>query len=308
VIVRDFNATACVHEQTVTVTANPEPTRSEQARDSKERQRKSMQTRRTRGRTAEASAGVDGDVNINSPYNDDIEIVIDDDSDGDGAGDAEPGPSPGDARDDAEASASTCLLDGATLDAIADIFSGAKKGRGTKSSTKNEKKNLAASVTWKPDLLLPQRDPDPSAYRTLQTTTTAKKAPPSKKELSKEWFRLPTQEITDEVKADLRVLRLRAAFDTKRFYKKDDSTKFPTQFHVGRVVEHAADFYSSRLTKKQRKATMAEEVMHDEYLSAVRKKRFNKIQEEATYWSNKASKGRKTNNPRIKKKPPRKKH
>lgn len=270
-----------------------------------------MQTRRTRGRTAEASAGVDGDVNINSPYNDDIEIVIDDDSDGDGAGDAEPGPSPGDARDDAEAS--TRLLDGATLDAIADIFAGAKKGRGTKSSAKNEKKNLAAGVTWKPDLLLPQRDPDPSAYskhayRTLQTTTTAKKAPPSKKELSKEWFRLPTQEITDEVKADLRVLRLRAAFDTKRFYKKDDSTKFPTQFHVGRVVEHAADFYSSRLTKKQRKTTMAEEVMHDEYLSAVRKKRFNKIQEEATYWSNKASKGRKTNNPRIKKKPPRKKH
>ena len=141
-----------------------------------------MQTRRTRGRTAEASAGGDGDVNINSPYNDDIEIVIDDDSDGDGAGDAEPGPSPGDARDDAEAS--TRLLDGATLDAIADIFAGAKKGRGTKSSAKNEKKNLAAGVTWKPDLLLPQRDPDPSAQskhedRTLLTTTTAKKAPPS---------------------------------------------------------------------------------------------------------------------------------
>jgi hypothetical protein len=217
----------------------------------------------------------------------------------------------------------TKLLDSATLDSIVDVFvknksTQASAGRGNGENRKQTKKVDHATIAWKPDLSLPQRDPASwlgapttkrgNPYRTLAPDTAAAKPPPSKKEASKEWFRLPTQEITDDVKADLRVLRLRSAFDTKRFYRKDDSTKFPTQFHFGTVVEHAADYYSGRLSKKQRQRTMAEEVMHDEYLSTVRKKRYNKIQEEATYWSKSQSKGRRTNNPRIKKKPRRKKH
>lgn len=277
-----------------------------------------VNTRRKQAR----NEAVHVDVPIDSPtvqYND--ELVIDDQD--------EPGPSGASEGKTSIKSIKTTssqdsqqLLSASTLDAIADIFASSKGetkvGSRASANADVKKKNLAASVmTWKPDLTLPQQNLDagvdvtgPSflaAYRTPQATT-AKKATPSKKEVSKEWFALPTQKITDELKADLRVLRLRSAFDTKRFYRKDDSTKFPTQFHVGRVVEHAADFYSGRLTKKQRKTTMAEEIMHDEYLSAVRKKRFNKIQDEATYWSKKANKGRKTNNPRIKKKPGRKKH
>lgn len=207
------------------------------------------------------------------------------------------------------------ILDEKTMDAIVSIFA-STKGNALAENKRNPPTSTTA-VVWKPDVSLPQRCSDAVAglavvkpgnsYRTLQTASAARPAP-SKKEMAKEWFKLPTQEITDVVKADLRVLRLRSAFDTKRFYRKDDSTKFPTQFHVGRVVEHAADFYGGRLTKKQRKTTMAEEIMHDEHLSAVRRKRFNKIQDEATYWSKKGSKGRKTSNPRLKKKQARKKH
>jgi Fcf2 pre-rRNA processing len=51
-------------------------------------------------------------------------------------------------------------------------------------------------------------------------------------------------QITDEVKRDLRLLRLRGAFDTKRFYKKLDG-KFPKYFQMGTVIEPAAEFYSS---------------------------------------------------------------
>lgn len=264
----------------------------------------------------ERPASVDeGCVDISDPIDDD-EIVIEiEDYERDdvpaprGAGQDVGLGSPGGARD------RDSILDEKTLDAIVNIFACTQADARTKK--KRNPPTLAAAVVWKPDVSLPQRHPDAgtglprskqgNSYRTLQAASVAR-PPPSRKEVSKEWFKLPTQEITDEVKADLRVLRLRSAFDTKRFYRKDDTTKFPTQFHVGRVVEHASDFYGGRLTKKQRKTTMAEEVMHDEHLSAVRRKRFNKIQDEATYWSKKGNKGRKTSNPRLKKKPGRKKH
>ena len=47
-----------------------------------------------------------------------------------------------------------------------------------------------------------------------------------------------------QVKRDLRMLRLRGAFDPKRFYKSADATKFPKYFQMGTVVEGPADFYS----------------------------------------------------------------
>jgi hypothetical protein len=49
---------------------------------------------------------------------------------------------------------------------------------------------------------------------------------------------------TLQVKRDLRMLRLRGAFDPKRFYKSADATKFPKYFHMGTVVEGPTDFYS----------------------------------------------------------------
>lgn len=64
--------------------------------------------------------------------------------------------------------------------------------------------------------------------------------------LCRDWFDLPAQQITDEVKRDLRLLRLRGTLDPKRFYKSFDQTKFPKYFQVGTVVEGPADFYSGK--------------------------------------------------------------
>ncbi|KAL4446201.1 hypothetical protein ABPG77_003008 [Micractinium sp. CCAP 211/92] len=122
----------------------------------------------------------------------------------------------------------------------------------------------------------------------------------------KGWFDLPATQVTDEVKNDLRMLRLRGAMDPKAHYKKLDTTKFPKYFQMGTVVESAADFYSARLTKKQRKRTLTEEVMADAQLTEVRKKRFTKLQEERSYWSKKPAK--KTSNERRKKAHRRPKH
>jgi hypothetical protein len=46
------------------------------------------------------------------------------------------------------------------------------------------------------------------------------------------WFDLPAPKITEDLKRDLRLLRLRGAYDPKRFYKSFDNSKFPKYFAV----------------------------------------------------------------------------
>ena len=63
----------------------------------------------------------------------------------------------------------------------------------------------------------------------------------------KDWFDLPAQTLTEDVKRDLRLLRLRGTFDPKRHYKSFDHKKFPRHFQIGTVVESAADFHSGQM-------------------------------------------------------------
>lgn len=143
----------------------------------------------------------------------------------------------------------------------------------------------------------------PSADTRVLARAAKKNAPDT---AGKAWFDLPATTITDEVKNDLRVLRLRSAYDPKTFYKKFDTTKFPKYFQFGTVVEGPTEFYSGRLTRKERKRTLTEEIMADPHLTAVRKKRYTKMQEEAARTASRP--GRKTDNPRMTKKPRRPKH
>ena len=62
----------------------------------------------------------------------------------------------------------------------------------------------------------------------------------------------------------------RTAFDPKTFYKKPDKTKFPKYFQFGTVVEGAADFFSARMPKSERRATLTEQVLADPQIHAVR--------------------------------------
>ena len=94
----------------------------------------------------------------------------------------------------------------------------------------------------------------------------------------KNWFNMPAVEYTPELRRDMRLLKLRGAYDPKRFYKTDDSSKLPKHFQVGTVIEGAQDFFSSRLTNRERKRTLTEEVAADADIKSVRKKRFAKIQ------------------------------
>ena len=60
-----------------------------------------------------------------------------------------------------------------------------------------------------------------------------------------QWFDLPAQTLDDDTKRELRLIRLRGAYDPKRFYKGFDSTKLPTYFQVLITAASFEDFITA---------------------------------------------------------------
>ncbi|XP_017262654.1 deoxynucleotidyltransferase terminal-interacting protein 2 [Kryptolebias marmoratus] len=94
------------------------------------------------------------------------------------------------------------------------------------------------------------------------------------------WFNMKAPEVTQELKGDLRVLKMRGSLDPKRFYKKNDRDGFPKYFQIGTVVDNPADFYHSHVPKKERKRTMVEELLADAEFRQKNKKRYQQIMAE----------------------------
>lgn len=98
--------------------------------------------------------------------------------------------------------------------------------------------------------------------KSLDYTKKQKKA--MKKETTgPKWFDMPAPELTDEVKRDLQVLKMRSALDKKQHYKKGtmDKKRNLKYFQVGTIVESKAQFYSSRLTNKERKKNLVDQYL-----------------------------------------------
>lgn len=87
------------------------------------------------------------------------------------------------------------------------------------------------------------------------------------------WYNLPKTELTDEVKRDLQVIKMRSTLDSKQHYKRSDSKKFPKFFQMGTIVEGSHEFYSSRMSKKDRKRTMVDELLADAEFRKKNKRR-----------------------------------
>lgn len=149
------------------------------------------------------------------------------------------------------------------------------------SSTKKENcsSNAAeSSVLYKPDsqlvdgLFVPPNDP-----RKLNKLARERVVDTA----GKNWFDMPAQTITPELKKDLQLLKLRGVMDPKRHYKKGDTKlkSLPKYFQVGTVIEPASEFFTSRLTKKERKATIADELLADSNLHNYRKRKVREIEE-----------------------------
>lgn len=76
---------------------------------------------------------------------------------------------------------------------------------------------------------------------------------------------------------------MRDVLDSKRFYRKDSSRALVPQFSsVGTIVEGPTDFFNARLTKKERKRTLLEEVLETEDATRRFKSKYGQIQDVKT--------------------------
>lgn len=96
----------------------------------------------------------------------------------------------------------------------------------------------------------------------------------------KQWFNLPAKEMTEEIKRDLQVIQMRSALDPKRFYKKNDLKVLPKYFQIGKVIDTPLNYYNGRLTNKERKRTIVDELMADAEFSKYNKRKYKEIIEE----------------------------
>ncbi|KAL2737334.1 deoxynucleotidyltransferase terminal-interacting protein 2 [Vespula maculifrons] len=108
----------------------------------------------------------------------------------------------------------------------------------------------------------------------------AKKIAEREKNKGKDWFNLPATEVTDEIKHDLEIIQMRSVLDPKHFYKKNDLKVLPKYFQIGKVIYSPIDYYSNRLTKKERKNTIVEELLADAEFAKYNKRKYKEIIEE----------------------------
>ncbi|XP_075792676.1 deoxynucleotidyltransferase terminal-interacting protein 2 [Pelodiscus sinensis] len=94
------------------------------------------------------------------------------------------------------------------------------------------------------------------------------------------WFGMKAPEMTNELKNDLKALKMRASIDPKHFYKKNDRDGLPKYFQVGTVVDSPVDFYHARIPKKQRKRTIVEELLADSEFRRYNKRKYQEIMTE----------------------------
>jgi len=98
------------------------------------------------------------------------------------------------------------------------------------------------------------------------------------KTLGKKWFGMKAPDKNDPARMDMELIRMRGVLDPKRFYKGQDRKATPKFFQMGTVVDEGTDYYASRLTKKQRKATLVEELMADANIRQYNKKKYTELQ------------------------------
>ncbi len=72
---------------------------------------------------------------------------------------------------------------------------------------------------------------------------------------------------------------MRDVLDPKRHYKKDTSkSKIPEYSQVGTIIEGPTEYFTGRLSNKQRKRTLVEEILEGENATKRFKSKYAEIQ------------------------------
>eukprot|EP00585_Thalassiosira_rotula_P005115 CAMPEP_0196158104 /NCGR_PEP_ID=MMETSP0910-20130528/45243_1 /TAXON_ID=49265 /ORGANISM="Thalassiosira rotula, Strain GSO102" /LENGTH=105 /DNA_ID=CAMNT_0041422931 /DNA_START=27 /DNA_END=341 /DNA_ORIENTATION=+ len=85
--------------------------------------------------------------------------------------------------------------------------------------------------------------------------------------------------MSDQLKTDLSLIRNRNYIDPKKFYKSADSFDGKV-LQVGTVIEGSAEYFSSRLAKRDRRQNLTEEIMADAGVSGYAKRKYGDLQRE----------------------------
>lgn len=150
----------------------------------------------------------------------------------------------------------------------------------TVTQIKEKKKNeLLQKAVITPDF---EKNYTVPPYRESQYQLQKKRRKERQKTAGDGWFGMKAPELTDELKNDLKALKMRASMDPKRFYKKNDRDGFPKYFQIGTIADNPADFYHSRIPKKERKRTIVEELLADSEFRRYNRKKYSEIMAEKT--------------------------
>ena len=85
--------------------------------------------------------------------------------------------------------------------------------------------------------------------------------------------------MTNQLKTDLSLIRNRNYLDPKKFYKSADSFDGKI-LQVGTVIEGSTEYYSSRMTRKERRGNITEELMADANVRQYAKRKYLDMQME----------------------------
>ncbi|EIE75519.1 hypothetical protein G6F46_009905 [Rhizopus delemar] len=97
------------------------------------------------------------------------------------------------------------------------------------------------------------------------------------KTTGKDWFDMPRPEITPELKRDLQILKMRHVLDRKRHYKKMGKQEDPKYFQVGTIIQGPTEFFSARMTNKERKQTIVDELLASDEQKQYYKRKHNEV-------------------------------
>lgn len=120
-----------------------------------------------------------------------------------------------------------------------------------------------------------------NSFRGVEDPIAVKKKAEEEKKATAgaDWYNLPKTNLTPELKRDLQLLRMRDVLDPKRFYKKESGKpKIPEFSQVGTIIEGPTEYFSARLSNKDRKRTLVEEVLAGEVTTGRFKSKYNEIQ------------------------------
>ncbi|KAF3925649.1 hypothetical protein ABW21_db0208054 [Orbilia brochopaga] len=94
-----------------------------------------------------------------------------------------------------------------------------------------------------------------------------------------DWYHMPATALTPEIKRDLQMIKLRNVLDPHKHFKGDDwKGKLPQYFQMGTLIEGPTEYYSARLSNKDRQKSMVDEVLASGESKSRFKRKYAEIQ------------------------------